>query len=130
MNPSVFLPPKIIASQLCSFALLYFTSGTHRLHKIIRNSEKRRSGEPEKRVWVRTFSRSGSLRASASSLLSITEAAATSSGVEPRIDGDAAEDTRELHYTMYIYTHTDTSLYSAHLHTQQVSFSVSRAGIL
>lgn len=36
-----------------------------------------------------TFSRSGSSKPSASSLLSITEEAATSSGVDPLIDGDA-----------------------------------------
>ena len=36
-----------------------------------------------------TFSRSGSRSAKASSLLSITEAAATSSGVDPRIAGEA-----------------------------------------
>lgn len=36
-----------------------------------------------------TFSRSGSRKAKASSLLSITEAAATSSGVEPLIAGEA-----------------------------------------
>jgi len=38
-----------------------------------------------------TFSRSGSLKARASSLLSMTDAAATSRGVDPRIDGDAEE---------------------------------------
>ncbi len=36
-----------------------------------------------------TFSRSGSLSAKASSLLSMTEAAATSKGVAPRMDGEA-----------------------------------------
>ena len=36
-----------------------------------------------------TFSRSGSVSAKASSLLSITEAAATSRGVAPRMDGEA-----------------------------------------
>lgn len=36
-----------------------------------------------------TLSNSGSRSASASSLLSITEAPATSSGVEPRIEGEA-----------------------------------------
>lgn len=41
-----------------------------------------------------TFSRSGSLKARASSLLSMTDAAATSRGVEPRIDGDAEEGRR------------------------------------
>lgn len=39
--------------------------------------------------WRFTFSRSGSFSAKASSLLSITEAAATSRGVAPRMDGDA-----------------------------------------
>lgn len=39
-----------------------------------------------------TFSRSGSLKARASSLLSMTEAAATSRGVEPLMDGDAGEE--------------------------------------
>lgn len=42
-----------------------------------------------------TFSRSGSLKARASSLLSMTEAAATSRGVEPLIDGDAAEESKK-----------------------------------
>lgn len=40
-----------------------------------------------------TFSRSGSLNAKASSLLSITEAAATSKGVDPRIEGEAVKTT-------------------------------------
>lgn len=39
-----------------------------------------------------TFSRSGSLKARASSLLSMTEAAATSRGVEPLMDGDAGKE--------------------------------------
>ena len=38
-----------------------------------------------------TFSRSGSLKAKASSLLSMTDAAATSRGVDPRIEGEAEE---------------------------------------
>ena len=38
-----------------------------------------------------TFSRSGSSKPSANSLLSITEEAATSSGVDPLIDGEAEE---------------------------------------
>lgn len=38
-----------------------------------------------------TFSRSGSSKPSANSLLSITEEAATSSGVDPLIDGEAKE---------------------------------------
>ena len=38
-----------------------------------------------------TFSRSGSLKARANSLLSITDAAATSRGVEPRMEGDAVD---------------------------------------
>lgn len=42
-----------------------------------------------------TFSRSGSRRARASSLLSITEAAATSRGVEPLMEGDAGEQSGE-----------------------------------
>lgn len=46
-----------------------------------------------KGMWVcLTFSRSGSLKARASSLLSMTEAAATSRGVEPLMDGDAGEE--------------------------------------
>lgn len=40
-----------------------------------------------------TFSRSGSLKARASSLLSITDAAATSKGVDPRIEGEAVKIT-------------------------------------
>lgn len=44
-----------------------------------------------------TFSRSGSLRARANSLLSITEAAATSRGVEPRMEGEAEEEQEEEH---------------------------------
>lgn len=36
-----------------------------------------------------TFSSSGSLRARASSLLSMTDAAATSRGVDPRMEGEA-----------------------------------------
>lgn len=39
-----------------------------------------------------TFSSSGSLRARANSLLSMTDAAATSKGVEPRMDGDAEKE--------------------------------------
>lgn len=42
-----------------------------------------------------TFSRSGSLKAKASSLLSITDAAATSRGVEPLMEGDAATRTEK-----------------------------------
>lgn len=38
-----------------------------------------------------TFSKSDSFSAKASSILSITEAAATSKGVAPRIDGEATE---------------------------------------
>lgn len=41
--------------------------------------------------YLNTFSRSGSLKARASSLLSITDAAATSKGVDPRIEGDAVK---------------------------------------
>lgn len=39
-----------------------------------------------------TFSRSGSSKPSANSLLSITEEAATSSGVDPLIEGKAEEE--------------------------------------
>lgn len=42
-----------------------------------------------------TFSSSGSLRARANSLLSMTDAAATSKGVEPRMDGDAEKERAE-----------------------------------
>lgn len=41
-----------------------------------------------------TFSSSGSLRARANSLLSMTDAAATSKGVEPRMEGEAEEGSR------------------------------------
>lgn len=40
-----------------------------------------------------TFSRSGSLKARASSLLSMTDAAATSKGVDPRMEGEAVKIT-------------------------------------
>lgn len=49
-----------------------------------------------------TLSRSDSFSAKASSLLSITEAAATSRGVAPRMDGEA---TRQRHKTMRTPTH-------------------------
>lgn len=49
-----------------------------------------------------TFSRSGSLSAKASSLLSITEAAATSRGVAPRMDGEAKG---RMHKTIRTPTH-------------------------
>lgn len=42
-----------------------------------------------------TFSRSGSSKPSANSLLSITEEAATSSGVDPLIDGDAEDEAKK-----------------------------------
>lgn len=42
-----------------------------------------------------TFSRSGSSKPSANSLLSITEEAATSNGVDPLIDGEAKEGGEE-----------------------------------
>lgn len=42
-----------------------------------------------------TFSRSGSRKAKASSLLSITEAAATSNGVEPLIAGEAVHSNED-----------------------------------
>lgn len=42
-----------------------------------------------------TFSRSGSSKPSANSLLSITEEAATSSGVDPLIEGEAEEGREE-----------------------------------
>lgn len=42
-----------------------------------------------------TFSRSDSLSAKANSLLSITEAAATSRGVDPRMDGEALQKTKK-----------------------------------
>lgn len=41
-----------------------------------------------------TFSSSGSLKAKANSLLSMTDAAATSRGVEPRIEGEAGKESR------------------------------------
>lgn len=47
----------------------------------------------EGKEYELTFSRSGSLSAKASSLLSITEAAATSRGVAPRMDGEARGQT-------------------------------------
>ncbi len=47
----------------------------------------------EGKEYELTFSRSGSLSAKASSLLSITEAAATSRGVDPRMDGEARGQT-------------------------------------
>lgn len=46
-----------------------------------------------------TFSRSGSSKPSANSLLSITEEAATSSGVDPLIDGEAEEGEKERKWT-------------------------------
>lgn len=49
-----------------------------------------------------TFSRSGSLSAKASSLLSITEAAATSRGVAPRMEGEAKG---RRHKTIWTLTH-------------------------
>lgn len=59
-----------------------------------------------------TFSKSGSRKARASSLLSITEAAATSSGVDPLIAGEAVnsnEDERKpglcCNYKFHIKTH-------------------------
>lgn len=110
--PTPDLLPVILVSAA---ALLYFRY--IELNKMIRNSET------EKSVCFRTFSRSGSLRASASSLLSITEAAATSNGVEPRIDGDAAEETYELHRMVHIYTHKHTVMYITQEQTERVSFS-------
>lgn len=50
---------------------------------------------------VFTFSRSGSLKAKASSLLSITEAAATSRGVEPRMEGKAKKENSSLYYYFF-----------------------------
>lgn len=96
----------------------------------MRNSERSKEGGKEKKcVCFLTFSRSGSLRASASSLLSITEAAATSSGVEPRIDGDAAEDTHELYCTIYIYTpiYPITNTYCRYVNSDKQSRSASVA---
>lgn len=49
--------------------------------------------ENARKILSLTFSRSGSLKASASSLLSITDAAATSRGVDPRIEGEAVNKT-------------------------------------
>lgn len=43
-----------------------------------------------------TFSRSDSLSAKANSLLSITEAAATSRGVDPRMDGEALQKQKNI----------------------------------
>lgn len=45
-----------------------------------------------------TFSRSGSSKPSANSLLSITEEAATSSGVDPLIDGEAVDGAKEAEH--------------------------------
>lgn len=59
-----------------------------------------------------TFSRSGSRRAKASSLLSITDAAATSNGVEPLIAGEAVNSNKDetkpglcYNYKLHIKTH-------------------------
>lgn len=43
-----------------------------------------------------TFSRSDSLSDKANSLLSITEAAATSRGVDPRMDGEALQKQKNI----------------------------------
>lgn len=64
--------------------------------KVRRDVEERKSN-PSVRL---TFSRSASVRASASSLLSMTEAAATSRGVDPLIEGDADKKKKNITFTL------------------------------
>ena len=62
-----------------------------------------------------TLSRSGSSRARARPLLSMTDEAATSRGVEPRMEGEAATHTHK-HTRTHKHTHTHARTHT-HAHT-------------